>query len=169
MQIKLNLSRKANFALILVLSCLGLSGVVAANVITANNGNSLNLGAGEVSTAACDQTISITGTKTGSSITDWTYTGFTLSGITLTAASGSVDPIGCGGKLMHLAIIKDDNTLQQATWSLPVSSSSYSFTFATSSVATTGKLLGSTYYASTALNSFLMSGLKSLSVGISDR
>ena len=63
MRIKLKLSRKISFALIAGVSLIGLGGVTAAQLITVNNNISLNMGAGETNTAACDRDKRINGNK----------------------------------------------------------------------------------------------------------
>ena len=170
MRIKLKLSRKLSFALIATLALLGLGGVTAAQVITVNNDVSLNMGAGTTNTAACDNSISISGNQslpndTGNPANR--YRTFVISNINLTAA-----PTGCGGEILRLVVIDDVNSIQQASWTLPTRSdhSTISFTFGTTSLGSY-VLSGSagTYNASLALASVSVFDMKQIAVGISGR
>jgi hypothetical protein len=169
-RIKLKLSRKLSFALIATLALLGLGGVTAAQVITVNNDVSLNMGAGTTNTAACDNSISISGNQslpndTGNPANR--YRTFVISNINLTAA-----PTGCGGQILRLVVIDDVNSIQQASWTLPTRSdhSTISFTFGTTSLGSY-VLSGSagTYNASLALASVSVFDMKQIAVGISGR
>jgi hypothetical protein len=169
-RIKLKLSRKLSFALIATLALLGLGGVTAAQVITVNNDVSLNMGAGTTNTAACDNSISISGNQslpndTGNPANR--YRTFVISNINLTAA-----PTGCGGEILRLVVIDDVNSIQQASWTLPTRSdhSTISFTFGTTSLGSY-VLSGSagTYNASLALASVSVFDMKQIAVGISGR
>ena len=168
MRIKLKLSRKLSFALIATLALLGLGGVTAAQVITVNNDVSLNMGAGTTNTAACDNSISISGNQslpndTGNPANR--YRTFVISNINLTAA-----PTGCGGQILRLVVIDDVNSIQQASWTLPTRSdhSTISFTFGTTSLGSY-VLSGSagTYNASLALASVSVFDMKQIAIGIS--
>ena len=170
MPIKLKLSRKLSFALIATLALLGLGGVTAAQVITVNNDVSLNMGTGDINTAACDGDISISGNQTlpndtGNPINR--YRTFVITNINLTAA-----PTGCGGQILRLVVINDVNATQQASWTLPTRSdhSTISFTFGTASLGAY-VLSGSagTYNASLALASISVLDMKQIAIGISTR
>ena len=170
MPIKLKLSRKLSFALIATLALLGLGGVTAAQVITVNNNVSLNMGAGAVNTAACDNLISVSGTQYSTGVYTnpyQRYGNFVISGINLEAA-----PVGCGGQLLRMVVIDDTNAIQQASWTLPTRSdhATITFTFGTTnlrSYAAVGS--GGTYNASLALASVGIMDMKQVAIGISGR
>ena len=169
MRIKLKLSRKISFALITAVSFVGLGGVTAAQLITVNNNISLNMGEGAVNTAACDNTISISGTQYSTGIYTnprQRYGNFVISDIDLRAA-----PLGCGGQLLRMVVIDDINRIQQASWTLPTRSdyATITFTFGTTnlrSYAAVGS--GGTYNASLALASVGIMDMKQIAIGISN-
>ena len=169
MRIKLKLSRKISFALITAVSFVGLGGVTAAQLITVNNNISLNMGEGAVNTAACDNTISISGTQYSTGVYTnpfQRYGNFVISDIDLRAA-----PLGCGGQLLRMAVIDDTNATQQASWTLPTRSdyATITFTFGTTnlrSYAAVGS--GGTYNASLALASVGIMDMKQIAIGISN-
>ena len=168
MRIKLKLSRKISFALIAGLSLIGLGGVTAAQLITVNNNISLNMGAGETNTAACDRDIRINGTQyaTGAYTNPYQrYGNFVISDIDLRA-----EPLGCGGQLLQMVVIDDTNSLQKASWALPTRSdyATITFTFGTTNLRTY-VLSGSsgTYNASVALASVGIMDMKQIAIGIS--
>ena len=169
MRIKLKLSRKISFALIAGVSLIGLGGVTAAQLITVNNNISLNMGEGAINTAACDNSISISGTQysTGAYTNPFQrYGNFVISEIDLRAA-----PLGCGGQLLHMVVIDDINATQQASWTLPTRSdyATITFTFGTTnlrSYAAVGS--GGTYNASLALASVGIMDMKQIAIGISN-
>lgn len=169
MRIKLKLSRKISFALIAGVSLIGLGGVTAAQLITVNNNISLNMGEGAINTAACDNTISISGTQysTGAYTNPFQrYGNFVISEIDLRAA-----PLGCGGQLLRMVVIDDINATQQASWTLPTRSdyATITFTFGTTnlrSYAAVGS--GGTYNASLALASVGIMDMKQIAIGISN-
>ena len=103
MRIKLKLSRKISFALITAVSFVGLGGVTAAQLITVNNNISLNMGAGETNTAACDRDIRISGTQYSTGVYTnpyQRYGNFVITDIDLRA-----EPLGCGGQLLQMVVI----------------------------------------------------------------
>ena len=169
MRIKLKLSRKISFALIAGVSLIGLGGVTAAQLITVNNNISLNMGEGAINTAACDNSISISGTQysTGAYTNPFQrYGNFVISEIDLRAA-----PLGCGGQLLRMVVIDDINATQQASWTLPTRSdyATITFTFGTTnlrSYAAVGS--GGTYNASLALASVGIMDMKQIAIGISN-
>ena len=169
MRIKLKLSRKISFALIAGVSLIGLGGVTAAQLITVNNNISLNMGEGAINTAACDNSISISGTQysTGAYTNPFQrYGNFVISEIDLRAA-----PLGCGGQLLRMVVIDDINATQQASWTLPTRSdyATITFTFGTTnlrSYAAVGS--GGTYNASLALASVGVMDMKQIAIGISN-
>ena len=169
MRIKLKLSRKISFALIAGVSLIGLGGVTAAQLITVNNNISLNMGEGAINTAACDNSISISGTQysTGAYTNPFQrYGNFVISEIDLRAA-----PLGCGGQLLRIVVIDDINATQQASWTLPTRSdyATITFTFGTTnlrSYAAVGS--GGTYNASLALASVGIMDMKQIAIGISN-
>ena len=169
MRIKLKLSRKISFALIAGVSLIGLGGVTAAQLITVNNNISLNMGEGAINTAACDNSISISGTQysTGAYTNPFQrYGNFVISEIDLRAA-----PLGCGGQLLRMMVIDDINATQQASWTLPTRSdyATITFTFGTTnlrSYAAVGS--GGTYNASLALASVGIMDMKQIAIGISN-
>ena len=169
MRIKLKLSRKISFALITAVSFVGLGGVTAAQLITVNNNISLNMGEGAVNTAACDNTISISGTQYSTGVYTnpfQRYGNFVISDIDLRAA-----PLGCGGQLLRMVVIDDTNATQQASWTLPTRSdyATITFTFGTTnlrSYAAVGS--GGTYNASLALASVGIMDMKQIAIGISN-
>ena len=169
MRIKLKLSRKISFALITAVSFVGLGGVTAAQLITVNNNISLNMGEGAINTAACDNSISISGTQysTGAYTNPFQrYGNFVISEIDLRAA-----PLGCGGQLLRMVVIDDINATQQASWTLPTRSdyATITFTFGTTnlrSYAAVGS--GGTYNASLALASVGIMDMKQIAIGISN-
>ena len=170
MRIKLKLSRKISFALIAGVSLIGLGGVTAAQLITVNNNISLNMGEGAINTAACDNSISISGTQysTGAYTNPFQrYGNFVISDIDLRAA-----PLGCGGQLLRMVVIDDTNATQQASWTLPTRSdyATITFTFGTTNLrlyAAVGS--GGTYNASLALASVGIIDMKQIAIGISGR
>ena len=169
MRIKLKLSRKISFALIAGVSLIGLGGVTAAQLITVNNNISLNMGEGAINTAACDNSISISGTQYSTGIYTnpfQRYGNFVISDIDLRAA-----PLGCGGQLLRMVVIDDTNATQQASWTLPTRSdyATITFTFGTTnlrSYAAVGS--GGTYNASLALASVGIMDMKQIAIGISN-
>ena len=168
MRIKLKLSRKISFALIAGVSLIGLGGVTAAQLITVNNNISLNMGAGETNTAACDRDIRISGTQysTGAYTNPYQrYGNFVITDIDLRA-----EPLGCGGQLLQMVVIDDTNSIQRASWTLPTRSdyATISFTFGTTNLRTY-VLSGSsgTYNASIALASVGIMDMKQIAIGIS--
>ena len=169
MRIKLKLSRKISFALITAVSFVGLGGVTAAQLITVSNNISLNMGEGAVNTAACDNTISISGTQYSTGVYTnpfQRYGNFVISDIDLRAA-----PLGCGGQLLRMVVIDDTNATQQASWTLPTRSdyATITFTFGTTnlrSYAAVGS--GGTYNASLALASVGIMDMKQIAIGISN-
>ena len=169
MQFKLKLSRKLSFALVATLALLGLGGVTAAQVITVNNDVSLNMGSGEINTAACDNLIRIAGDQhtTGVYTNPYQrYGNFIISEIDLRAA-----PLGCGGQVLRMVVIDDVNATQQASWTLPTRSdyATITFTFGTTnlrSYAAVGS--GGTYNASLALASVGIMDMKQIAIGISN-
>ena len=170
MPIKLKLSRKLSFALVATLALLGVGGVTAAQVITVNNNVSLNMGAGAVNTAACDNLISVSGTQYSTGVYTnpyQRYGNFVISDINLQAA-----PVGCGGQILRMVVIDDANATQQASWTLPTRSdhATITFTFGTTnlrSYAAVGS--GGTYNASLALASVGIMDMKQVAIGISAR
>ena len=164
MQFKKKLSRRDSIIVIAVLTFAGIGGVTAATTITVSDNNPLNLGAGTTSATACDNNVTIAGTRSGSSIATYRYEAFTISDLDLSAS-------GCGGQIMHLLIRNEnDNTLQKATWSLPtrLDYSTISFKFGTTSLGLlTGNATAGTYVATTALASIAMENLKGFALGIS--
>ena len=169
MRIKLKLSRKISFALITAVSFVGLGGVTAAQLITVNNNISLNMGEGAINTAACDNSISISGTQYSTGVYTnprQRYGNFVISDIDLRAA-----PLGCGGQLLRMVVIDDINATQQASWTLPTRSdyATITFTFGTTnlrSYAAVGS--GGTYNASLALASVGIMDMKQIAIGISN-
>ena len=170
MPIKLKLSRKLSFALVATLALLGVGGVTAAQVITVNNNVSLNMGEGAINTAACDQSISISGTQytTGAYVNPFQrYGNFVISDINLQAA-----PVGCGGQLLHMVVIDDTNATQQASWTLPTRSdhATITFTFGTTNLGSYAAVgSGGTYNASFTLASVGIMDMKQIAIGISAR
>ena len=170
MPIKLKLSRKLSFALVATLALLGFGGVTAAQVITVNNNVSLNMGAGAVNTAACDNLISVSGTQYSTGVYTnpyQRYGNFVISGINLEAA-----PVGCGGQLLRMVVIDDTNATQQASWTLPIRSdyATITFTFGTTNLGSYAAVgSGGTYNASLALASVGIIDMKQVAIGISAR
>ena len=170
MPIKLKLSRKLSFALVATLALLGFGGVTAAQVITVNNNVSLNMGAGAVNTAACDNLISVSGTQYSTGVYTnpyQRYGNFVISGINLEAA-----PVGCGGQLLRMVVIDDTNATQQASWTLPTRSdyATITFTFGTTNLGSYAAVgSGGTYNASLALASVGIIDMKQVAIGISAR
>ena len=169
MQFKLKLSRKISFALISALAFIGLGGVTAAQLITVNNNISLNMGAGQTNTAACDSDIRINGAQYSTGYfanPRQRYGNFVISDIDLRAV-----PLGCGGQLLRIVVIDDINATQQASWTLPTRSdyATITFTFGTTnlrSYAAVGS--GGTYNASLALASVGIMDMKQIAIGISN-
>ena len=170
MPIKLKLSRKLSFALVATLALLGFGGVTAAQVITVNNNVSLNMGAGAVNTAACDNLISVSGTQYSTGVYTnpyQRYGNFVISDINLEAA-----PVGCGGQLLRMVVIDDTNATQQASWTLPTRSdyATITFTFGTTNLGSYAAVgSGGTYNASLALASVGIIDMKQVAIGISAR
>ena len=170
MPIKLKLSRKLSFALVATLALLGFGGVTAAQVITVNNNVSLNMGAGAVNTAACDNLINVSGTQYSTGVYTnpyQRYGNFVISGINLEAA-----PVGCGGQLLRMVVIDDTNATQQASWTLPTRSdyATITFTFGTTNLGSYAAVgSGGTYNASLALASVGIMDMKQVAIGISAR
>jgi hypothetical protein len=168
--IKLKLSRKLSFALVATLALLGFGGVTAAQVITVNNNVSLNMGAGAVNTAACDNLISVSGTQYSTGVYTnpyQRYGNFVISDINLEAA-----PVGCGGQLLRMVVIDDTNATQQASWTLPTRSdyATITFTFGTTNLGSYAAVgSGGTYNASLALASVGIIDMKQVAIGISAR
>ena len=170
MPIKLKLSRKLSFALVATLALLGVGGVTAAQVITVNNNVSLNMGEGAINTAACDLSISISGTQYSTGIYTnprQRYGNFVIADINLEAA-----PVGCGGQLLRMVVIDDVNVIQQASWTLPTRSdhATITFTFGTTNLGSYAAVgSGGTYNASLALASVGIMDMKQIAIGISAR
>jgi len=163
-QFKKKLSRRDSIIVIAILTFAGIGGVTAAGTIAVSDNNPLNLGAGASTATACDNNVTIVGTRSGSSIATYRYEAFTISDLDLSAS-------GCGGQIMHLLIRNEnDNTLQKATWSLPtrLDYSTISFKFGTTSLGLlTGNATAGIYVATTALASIAMENLKGFALGIS--
>ena len=175
MKFDLKQSRNAGFALIAILSLLGLGGVTAASDITLNSGVPLKLSAGEAGTTTCDSDITISGFASGASnVATYRYESFSLTNIDLGPATTA--GTGCGGQVMRLMIKNSDGTMQEASWSLPQSIyTTFNFTFGTANLGALSGLNGlsgvagnkTTYNASIALSSLLRNDLSGVAVAIS--
>jgi len=172
----LKLSRKAGFALIAILSLVGLGGVTAASDITLNSNNPLKLGAGEAGTTTCDSDISISGFASGTSnVATYRYESFSLTNIDLGPATAA--GTGCGGQVMRLMVKNSNGTMEQASWNLPQSIyTTFNFTFGTTNLGALSGLNGlsgvagnkTTYNATIALTSILRNDLSGVAVAISN-
>jgi hypothetical protein len=150
-----NKNKKRLLILVALVGVMGIGGVVAATSITINSGVPISLGAGYTTATTCDADVAITA---GQTYVDNFYkiNAFNITG--LNVASGY-----CNNKIMQLAVVTSGGT-QQASWSLPSSSDSFTFQFGASTSVSNA---GSYKYASTAMTAFDIANLTTVALSIS--
>jgi len=156
MQLKLKLSKSQKIFLVAILLSIGVGGVTAATTIGINSSIPLNLGAGYSSTITCDSSVDIAKILSGTNALNYRYAGFTLTNIDTTAS-------GCANQILRLAVLDRYNNLQQASWVLPSSATTYRFILGTSNL---GQIVGNDYYATYSFASIDISDLSKFAISI---
>lgn len=154
MQLRVKLSKSQKIFLLAVFLSVGVGGVTAATTIAVNDEIPLNLGAGYSTSATCDPSIDIASTRVGASAATYRYSGFTLT---------NVDGTSCGGQILRLVAVNQNNVNQQATWVIPSDATNYTYIFATNNL---GRTIGTNIYSSYAYASIDLSDLSKFAVSI---
>ena len=121
----INLLSKRDLVVIIFFTILGLGGVFAATLITITTPDSQ--GAGYVAATSCDEAVTIDkGVVFNSSTKRFEVTTISISGVDQRYDANGVN--GCGGRVLELAI-PVNGVVTYTSWSIPVSSSSGTFTY----------------------------------------
>ena len=154
-----NKNKKRLLILVALVGVMGIGGVVAATSISINAGVPISLGAGYTTATTCDSAVIITTSNaydTGTNL-------YKISDIRVASVeTNGATEASCGGKTMQLAVVTtgdDYNT----TWTLPSSSTAYTFVFGTIA----NVVYGSNYFASSTLTAFDIATLSTVALSIS--
>ena len=154
-----NKNKKRLLILVALVGVMGIGGVVAATSITINSGVPISLGAGYTTASTCDSAITITAGQSYNTSTNlYNINAFDVTNLLVTSAT-------CANKTMQLAVVTSGGT-QQASWSLPSSSDSFTFQFGASTSTSNGTPSGYRY-ASTAMTAFDIANLTTVALSIS--
>ena len=140
---------------------LTISGVFAATSININNGIPISLGAGYSTATTCDDAVQIDAGQsydTGGS-NQFRVTSFTISGVGISSEN-------CANKVLQLAVVLNNSTNQQATWSL-ASSSATNLSYKFGPIGDGSVVGGITHNASIALTPFDIATLSTVALSIS--
>ena len=154
MKLKVKLSKTQKIFVFAVLLSIGVGGVTASTTIGVNNEIPLNFGAGYSTSATCDASINITGTRVGNSPATYRYSGFTLT---------NIDGISCGNQILRLAVVNRNNVTQQASWVIPSNATNYTYILGTANL---GQIISTNYYATYSYASIDISDLSKFAVSI---
>ena len=154
MKLKAKLSKSQKIFVFAVLLSIGVGGVTASTTIGINDEIPLNFGAGYSTTATCDASIDIAGTRVGNSPATYRYSGFTLT---------NIDGISCGNQILRLAVVDKNSVTQQASWVIPSSATNYTYILGTSNL---GQIISTNYYATYSYASIDISDLSKFAVSI---
>ena len=155
MKLKVKLSKTQKIFVFAVLLSIGVGGVTASTTIGVNNEIPLNFGAGYSTTATCDASIDITGTRIGSGADTYRYVGYTLT---------NIDGTNCGSQILRLAVVASGNVIQQASWAIPSNATNYTYILGTTNL---GQIIGTNFYATYSYASIDISDLSKFAVSIS--
>ena len=140
---------------------LTIGGVFAATSININNGIPISLGAGYSSATTCDEAVQIDADQSydsgGSNL--FRVTSFTISGVGISSEN-------CANKVLQLAVVLNNSTNQQATWSL-ASSSATNLSYKFGPIGDGSVVGGITHNASIALTPFDIATLSTVALSIS--
>jgi len=156
-----NKNKKRLLILVALVGVMGIGGVVAATSISINGGVPISLGAGYTTATTCDAAVTITAGQ-GYNGTSNLYEVNALNVTDVNTTSGN-----CNNKTMQLAYVTTANAAVQASWSLPSSSSNFTFIFGTAANATTPRLIGTTQYSTATLTAFDIATLATVALSIS--
>jgi hypothetical protein len=121
----IELFSKRDLVIIIFFTILGLGGVFAATLVTVTAPDSQ--GAGYVAATSCDEAVTIDkGVVFNSSTKRFEVTTISISGVDQRYDANGVN--GCGGRILELAI-PVNGVFTYTSWSIPVSSSSGTFTY----------------------------------------
>ncbi len=121
----IELFSKRDLVIIIFFTILGLGGVFAATLITITTPDSQ--GAGYIAATSCDEAVTIDkGVVFNSSTKRFEVTTISISGVDQRYDANGVN--GCGGRVLELAI-PVNGVFTYTSWSIPVSSSSGTFTY----------------------------------------
>ena len=154
MKLKAKLSKSQKIFVFAVLLSIGVGGVTASTTIGINDEIPLNFGAGYSTTATCDASIDIAGTRVGNSPATYRYSGFTLT---------NIDGISCGNQILRLAVVDKNSVTQQASWVIPSSATNYTYILGTANL---GQIISTNYYATYSYASIDISDLSKFAVSI---
>ena len=140
---------------------LTISGVFAATSININNGIPISLGAGYSTAATCDDAVQIDAGQSYDSggSNQFRVTSFTISGVGISSEN-------CANKVLQLAVVLNNSTNQQATWSL-ASSSATNLSYKFGPIGDGSVVGGITHNASIALTPFDIATLSTVALSIS--
>ena len=140
---------------------LTISGVFAATSININNVIPISLGAGYSTATTCDDAVQIDAGQSYDSggSNQFRVTSFTVSGVDITGAA-------CANKVLQLAVVLNNSTNQQATWSL-ASSSATNLSYKFGPIGDGSVVGGITHNASIALTPFDIATLSTVALSIS--
>ena len=154
MKLKVKLSKTQKIFVFAVLLSIGVGGVTASTTIGVNNEIPLNFGAGYSTSATCDASIDITGTRIGSGADTYRYVGYTLT---------NIDGTNCGNQILRLAVVNRNNVTQQASWVIPSNATNYTYILGTANL---GQIISTNYYATYSYASIDISDLSKFAVSI---
>ena len=140
---------------------LTISGVFAATSININNGIPISLGAGYSTATTCDDAVQIDAGQSYDSggSNQFRVTSFTISGVGISSEN-------CANKVLQLAVVLNNSTNQQATWSL-ASSSATNLSYKFGPIGDGSVVGGITHNASIALTPFDIATLSTVALSIS--
>jgi hypothetical protein len=154
-----NKNKKRLLILVALVGVMGIGGVVAATSISINAGVPISLGAGYTTATTCDAAVDITTTNeynTGTNL--YNISEIRVANVNTNGATAA----SCGAKTMQLAIVTT-GAMQSTTWSLPSSSTVYTFVFGTIA----NIVNGTNYMASSTLTAFDIATLSTVALSIS--
>jgi hypothetical protein len=140
---------------------LTISGVFAATSININNGIPISLGAGYSTATTCDDAVQIDAGQSYDSggSNQFRVTSFTISGVGISSEN-------CANKVLQLAVVLNNSTNQQATWSL-ASSAATNLSYKFGPIGDGSVVGGITHNASIALTPFDIATLSTVALSIS--
>ena len=154
-----NKNKKRLLILVALVGVMGIGGVVAATSISINGGVPISLGAGYTTATTCDAAVDITTANAYNSSTNL----YNISEIRVAnVLTSSLSSASCGNKTMQLAVVTTAG-LSSTTWSLPSSSTQFTFIFGTIA----NQVYGTNYFASSALTAFDIATLSTVALSIS--
>ena len=161
MQAEKRKRRNKLFFSLTVCLLLTIGGVFAATSININNGIPISLGAGYSTATTCDEAVQIDAGQSYDSggSNQFRVTSFTVSGVDITGAA-------CANKVLQLAVVLNNSTNQQATWSL-ASSAAINLSYKFGPTGDGSIVGGITHNASIALTPFDITTLSTVALSIS--